>query len=133
MDEKISLEKYLESKIHYMELLAEANDRRYTEVNIEKEKALKIKEEADKVALGLARDIQKYKDEKANELREQINSERGLYATNEKMDAAFKPINAYISAQQGRSGGLSQGWAVLLGAVGLIGTILGILSVVRGV
>ena len=55
-------------------------DRRYSEVNIEREKALKIKEEADKAALGLAREIQSYKDEKANQLREQIASERGTYA-----------------------------------------------------
>jgi hypothetical protein len=56
-------------------------DRRYFEVNVEREKALKIKETADLAALGLAREIQTYKDEKANELREQINSERGLYLT----------------------------------------------------
>ena len=65
----------------------EERDRRYMEVDIEKEKALKIKETADLAALQLARDIQIYKDEKANELREQINSERGLYVT--RTDLAF--------------------------------------------
>lgn len=72
----------------------EERDRRYTEVNIEKEKALKIKETADLAALSLAREIQTYKDEKANELREQINSERGLYATKDDLRAAVEKIEA---------------------------------------
>lgn len=84
-------------------------DRRYSEVNIEKEKALKIKETADLAALQLARDIQIYKDEKANELREQINSERGLYVTKndltaaiERFDAIIAPLAFYVTSQQGR-------------------------------
>jgi hypothetical protein len=76
------------------ERLDAERDRRYAEVNTEKEKALKIKEEADKAALGLAREIQTYKDEKANELREQINSERGLYATKGDLQAAVEKIEA---------------------------------------
>jgi hypothetical protein len=83
-------------------------DRRYTEVNIEKEKALKIKEEADKSALGLAREIQTYKDEKANELREQISSERGLYATKDDLAAAqrelvasIQPLSTYVASMAG--------------------------------
>jgi hypothetical protein len=80
----------------------EERDRRYAEVNIEREKALKIKETADLAALGLAREIQNYKDEKANELREQINSERGLYATNKDID----PIKSYVASQTGRGLGM---------------------------
>jgi hypothetical protein len=83
-------------------------DRRYTEVAAEREKALKIKETADLAALELAREIQTYKDEKANQLREQINSERGLYATKgdltamaEKIDATIRPLIEYRSTQQG--------------------------------
>ena len=45
-------------------------DRRYAEVALEKEKALKVREEADNKALDLARQIQTYKDEKANQLRD---------------------------------------------------------------
>jgi type II secretory pathway component GspD/PulD (secretin) len=67
-------------------------DRRYFEVNVEREKALKIKETADLAALGLAREIQTYKDEKANELREQINSERNLYVTKDQL-AAGRQVN----------------------------------------
>jgi hypothetical protein len=74
----------------------EERDRRYAEVALEREKALKIKEEADKAALGLAREIQTYKDEKANELREQIASERGLYATKGDVQAAVEKIEATL-------------------------------------
>lgn len=96
-------------------------DRRYAEVADERGKALKIKEEADKTALGLQRDNQVYKDEKANELREQINSERGLYATkhdldqmSEKWSATMTPVLDYISRNQGRGAGMAQfyGWIV---------------------
>src|SRR6478735_7340944 len=108
-------------------------DRRYAEVATEREKALKIKETADLAALGLAREIQTYKDEKANQLREQINSERGLYATKgdvvsavEKVEASIKPLAEYVSTQQGRAGGMTTSWGV---AVILIGFALTIITV----
>lgn len=110
-----------------LETLARERDRRYAEVNVEREKALKIKEEADKAALGLAREIQTYKDEKANELREQISSERGLYATkedvvnaSEKLEAMIKPLAEFASTSRGRSGGLNAGWLYLLGVMALV-------------
>src|SRR6202166_3169703 len=85
-------------------------DRRYSEVNIEREKALKITEEADKAALGLAREIQSYKDEKANQLREQIGSERGSYATKEdlastlrEIGAAIQPLSTYVASMAGKT------------------------------
>jgi hypothetical protein len=119
-DEFVTLKEHLEMKIAL-------NDRRYTEVNIEKEKALKIKEEADKVALGLAREIQTYKDESNNRLREQINSERGLYATKleltaaiEKVEVLVKPLITYVTTQQGRSGGLSQWYGWIIAGIGAI-------------
>jgi Flp pilus assembly protein TadB len=83
-------------------------DRRYAEVALEREKALRIKEDADKAALGLAREIQTYKDEKANELRSQIERERGTYVTQsdltgavEKLEATIQPIAQWIASQQG--------------------------------
>jgi vacuolar-type H+-ATPase subunit H len=109
-------------------------DRRYSEVALEREKALKIKEEADKAALGLAREIQQYKDEKANELREQINSERGLYATKgdvtsavEKVDATVKPLSEYVTAQQGGPRAITTG--MLLTAVGGFATVLTVIAI----
>ena len=108
-------------------------DRRYSEVNVEREKALKIKETADLAALQLAREIQTYKDEKANQLREQINSERGQYATKadlsasmEKIEATIGPVLNYVSRAQGQGAGISLSWAVLIGLVSLIGGLLGI-------
>lgn len=88
--------------------VAAERDRRYTEVAVERAKALRIKEEADNVALELARSIQTYKDEKANELRSQIESERGGYATKgdlesatEKILAVVKPALDYVTSRQG--------------------------------
>lgn len=88
----------------------EERDRRYSEVNIEREKALKIKEEADKAALGLAREIQSYKDEKANQLREQISNERGsfaskddLAATMRELTATIQPLNNYVLGMGGQT------------------------------
>lgn len=69
-------------------------DRRYTAIAVEKEKALKIKETADLAALQLAREIQTYKDEKANELREQISSERGNYASKDDLASTLREIKA---------------------------------------
>ena len=115
--EKVSLKKYLEKII-------ELNDRRYNEVNSEREKALKIKEKADEVALGLAREIQKYKDEKANELREQINKERNLYVTEDKLATMLKPVFDFISTHQGKNAGFGSakdyiltGLTVILGLI----------------
>lgn len=113
---------------------AEERDRRYTEVALEREKALKIKENAELQALQLARDIQTYKDEKANELREQINRERGLYATKDDITAAVRELHAivdplvnYVATQQGKN----QGIGLIIGAavvvVGLMLAILGFL------
>jgi len=118
-------------------------DRRYTEVKNAEEKALKIKEEADKTALGLQRETQTYKDEKANELREQIGNERGLYVTKaevsaiaeknhseiqalgSKIEAQLAPVLSFVSAQQGNvSGRVDQQrlvqWLVYLLLAGLV-------------
>jgi hypothetical protein len=80
-------------------------DRRYTEVNQERERALKIKETADLAALKLAREIQTYKDERANQLRSQIEQERGTYVTKDQLAAELKPLTDFVAGQQGRQGG----------------------------
>jgi hypothetical protein len=87
-------------------------DRRYTEVGIEREKALQIKEQADRDALALARADQTYKDERANNLRTQIESERGDYATKadlraltEKVEALVSPLASFVTQAQGSRAG----------------------------
>jgi hypothetical protein len=110
--ETVPLQKHL-AKVRESDLRFEAErDRRYTEVNVERETALKIKETADRAALELAREIQTYKDEKANELRSQIEKERGTYVTQEQLVAitreyatAIKPLADFVARQQGREGG----------------------------
>ena len=99
-------------------------DRRYTEVALEREKALKIKETADLAALQLAREIQTYKDEKANELRSQIERERGSYATQgdlraavEKLETAIAPVLTYIAGEQRHDSGTQTSRALLIGAI----------------
>lgn len=112
----------------HFDALREA-DQRALEIKEQGDKeARRIKDESDKTALGLSAETQKYKDEKANELREQINRERNLYATNDKLEATVKPLVDYVSSQQGRSGGLSAGWVGLLGFFSLLGMILGVIS-----
>ena len=104
---RISLREHLEVLKAADDRFYGERDRRYTEVNAEREKALKIKDTADIKALELAREIQSYKDEKANELREQISSERGLYATKadinrlrEYFDALHRPVVEFMAAAQ---------------------------------
>jgi hypothetical protein len=106
----ITLQEHWEALEAANEKFAAERDRRYSEVNIEREKALKIKEEADKAALGLAREIQSYKDEKANQLREQISSERGSYATKEDLASALRevaasiqPLSTYVANMAGQT------------------------------
>jgi hypothetical protein len=87
----------------HFETIIRLNDQRYKEVNIEREKALKIKEEADRRALELAREIQAFRDEKANGLLDLVKSERGGYATNKDIE----PLKAYIAGQTARGVGMN--------------------------
>jgi vacuolar-type H+-ATPase subunit H len=63
------------------------------------QRAIQIKETADERALLLAREIQNYKDEKANELRSQIEGERNLYATHQDL----KVVTDSLQEQKGIS------------------------------
>lgn len=76
------------------------------------QRALQIKEQGDEKALDLAREIQVYKDEKANELREQINQERNLYVRVDQL----KPINDYMATHEGRSEGLKDYYGYIVAA-----------------
>jgi len=98
------------------------------------EKALRIKEEADNKALELARSIQEFKDEKANELRSQIEGERGMYVTQsdlrgavEKIEAHIKPLSEFVTTQQGRRSGIGTSAGVLVGALTGAGAIIGLI------
>jgi hypothetical protein len=108
-------------------------DRRYTEVAQEREKALKIKERSNEIALGLARDIQTYKDERDNRLREQITSERGEYVTHVEMRALEDKLVALISPlansnveRRGGTVALDRLQRTIYGAAAFVSTVLGI-------
>lgn len=134
----------LEAYVAHNEALRRANelfqgerDRRYAEVDVEREKALKIKETADLTALGLARDIQVYKDEKANELRSQIERERremvtqsDLKSFEEKYEAAHKPLADFMASQMGRSEGIRLSAGALTGIIVTLTAIIGSIVVV---
>lgn len=107
-------------------------DRRYHEVSVEKEKALRIKETADLAALKLAREIQTYKDAKANELREQLGKERLEYASKgdlkaatEKIEETLKPIIEFVASQRGRGQGTDNVWKYIFAAAAFVFGILG--------
>ena len=124
---------YNEAMRREAEKFAAERDLRYREVANEREKALKIKETADLAALQLAREIQTYKDEKANQLREQISRERGLYVTQsevkamfEKMEATVVPLVTFVASQQGRSGGNDKVWSYIFAALGVVFGIVGV-------
>jgi outer membrane murein-binding lipoprotein Lpp len=104
----------------------EERDRRYSEVKAAEEKALAVKQRADEQALGLAREIQIYKDEKANELREQISSERGSYATKEdlaasvrELTATISPLTSYVSGDVRSEKAVKDHTALIVSMVGL--------------
>ena len=87
-------------------------DRRYGEVKVEQEKAIKIKETADLAALELAREIQTYKDEQHNGVLEQLKEERGTYATKDDLAGAVEKIGETIKpladTQNRESGGRTE-------------------------
>lgn len=102
-------------------------ERRDEAVSNERERALRIKEDGDRRALDLASSIQTYKDEQANKHREQINNERGAYATHselaaciDRLNATIAPLTEFVSGQRGRSSGLSVGWGIVVGAAGIV-------------
>lgn len=97
------------------------------------ERALQIKEQADRDALELARQIQTYKDEKANDLRSQIERERGTYVTQaelrgaaDKIEATLAPLVSFMAAQQGSTAGRTDLRVAIYGAAGFVSTVIAI-------
>ena len=112
-------------------------DKRYSEVNVEKEKALKIKETADLAALSLARESQVYKDQQADIMREKNIAASGVYATNadlqmmvEKIEKSLKPVFEFVSAQQGASKGNEITFGKTMALIAAVGTIVTIIAVI---
>ena len=137
---RVTLREHLEALRAADAELAAERDRRYAEVSVEKEKALRIKDTADRDALALARQAQTYRDEQANKLREQINSERGLYATKDdlanavrEMSAAIKPLSEYVASTAGRTGGAAESRTERRLDTGQVLAVLAVLAAVAAV
>lgn len=88
--------------------LRAADDRRYGEVAEQRAVALTIKETANEKALTLAREIQTYKDDKADITRERNLAESGKYVTRgdlsqleERLVKIITPLAEYVSSQRG--------------------------------
>lgn len=92
--ETIPLREHLEAMRAADALFHQERDRRYSEVAIEREKALEIKNEADKAALALARESQTLKDENAEKMRSQIESDRA--ASPERFKNDFEKLSTAI-------------------------------------
>jgi len=115
----VSLREYVALNDKWLWRFWKERDRRYTEVQRERDKA---------EVLRAAN--QAYRDEKANELREQISSERGDYASKtdlanaiETITATLKPLVEFVAGEQGaRQGGLdTRSLITFLGGLVLVG------------
>jgi hypothetical protein len=77
---------------------SDERDRRYSEGNTLREKALTIKETADLAALSLARESQTYKEQQNDALRDKALAESGVYATTASVNAAIEKLEAGVAA-----------------------------------
>lgn len=112
---------------------SDERDRRYAEVNVEREKALKIKETADLAALSLARESQVYKDQQADIMREKNIAASGIYATNadlanvvDKIEKKLTPIVDFINTQQGQAKGSDFTWGKIFATIAAVAAIVGV-------
>jgi hypothetical protein len=128
IDERDRLIREADMRLRQADLrFSEERDRRYAEVDVEREKALAIKEKADEAARVLVAANQAYRDEKANELREQISRERLLYATKDDVVGVVEKVEALIGT---RSEGAKDAISSLNSRIATVGVLLGILVVV---
>ena len=136
------------SDVAHNEHLRDADDRRYAEVNVEKEKALLIKTTADDEAMRLARESQVYKDQQTDVMREKNLAASGVYATNadlaalvtatnasltavvDKIEKSLKPVFEFVSAQQGMDKGATETKGSLYATIALICTVIGAVAVI---
>ncbi len=139
--ESVSLREYMQTLISEAERRNSdrfaAQDKALVAAFAASKEALAIKDRADRDALDLARQIQTYKDEKANELREQISRERMNYASKddlkaavEKLEVSITPLLSFMASQRGHSSGMDKGWAILIGAAGLVATVIGAVAII---
>lgn len=93
------------------------------------EKILEEKDKAINIALSSAKESVIKAENAAEKRFELLNELRSGVATKDQLGALEKVVDDLRSSRDtgtGKSSGISQSWAILLGAIGLIGTILAI-------
>ncbi len=108
----VDLKEYVDLQIKNVQNMADERDRRYTDVNAEREKATKLKEEADRTALILA----------SSDLKTAIG----------RLEVAIKPLIDYVSTQQGSNSGSDRSRSVLIQNILLAATLIGVLWSIFG-
>lgn len=105
-----TLKEYYDARLEANLRFEQERDRRYSEVKVENEKALIIKDTADKAALFLARESQTYKDQQADIMRDKSLAQSGVYATNADVAKLFddfntklKPVFDFVISKQGQA------------------------------
>lgn len=114
----VALKEFIELDHKWLWRFLQERDRRYTEVQHERDKAEVI-----------ARETQTYKDMKANELREQIPAERGRYVTQNELTGAvneikaiLEPVVEFVHGQRGsRQGSLDLRQMIAWGIAAVLG------------
>lgn len=103
------------------------------------QRALEIKQKADEQALELSREAQRYRDEQANKLRDQINEERGKYLTKDEYDGKHEELIRRMGAVEqilAETGGNNRGrldsrallFTTLSLGVGFVGIVVAVLA-----
>ena len=109
----VSFDRYLDLRDKFLE----ERDKRYSELQTEREKAVRIKEVADQNALVLAREIQAWRDAGHNDLLRQWQADRGRFVSTEIFEAAVNPLTRDLQARGTRGTALSAGWAYVIAAL----------------
>jgi hypothetical protein len=121
----------MDERRQWQERFDTERDRRLTEVAVEREKALKIKEESDKTALELARQINDLHLANLNGEQARLLADRERFISRESYDISQKDfavwrdqVNAALSLGTGRDRGVALSWAVLVGAIAVTATLV---------
>ncbi len=116
----------LDERQRWQQRFEDERDRRLSEVAVEREKALKIKEEADQRALELARQINDLHLEALNGEQARLAADRERFVNREAYDQQQKDfaswrdaVNASLALGAGTRQGLGQFWAVLVAILGV--------------
>ena len=100
----------------------------FEKILTEKDKAINIALAAAKEAVGVAEaNAEKWRDN-ANEWRGAMTDREKSFMPRIEFEAYKTETEKALNLSQGKSAGLSQGWIFLIGAVGMVGGVVGIAS-----